>query len=457
MDSMELTILRSLIHSDEYMRKVYPFLKPEYFHDSAEKVVFEQISEFIDKYNSCPTIEALKIQIQGSSIPEHVYDSIGSVLTELQDTENTKLEWLVDKSEEFCKDKSLYNAIRQSIQIIDGQDKQYNEDAIPSILQEALAIAFDTNIGHDYSESGEARYEFYHAKENRLPFDIEMLNTITNGGLPDKSLTCVMAETGKGKSLVMCHMAAANISIGKNVLYITMEMAEERIAERIDANLMNIPLQNLKEMPKNMYMSRIDKIKEKCPGKLIIKEYPTAAAHAGHFKSLLNELALKKSFVPDVIYIDYLNICASSRYKASSAVNSYTIVKSIAEELRGLAVEYSVPIVTATQVNRTGFGNSDISLTDTSESIGLPATLDLFIALISTEELEKSGQIMIKQLKNRFGDPNTYQRFIVGIDRSRMKLYDIDAVSDGVKQDEENRGFGLNRVDRSGRFDDFSL
>jgi replicative DNA helicase len=439
------------------MRKVYPFLKPEYFHDSAEKVVFEQISEFIDKYNSCPTIEALKIQIQGSSIPEHVYDSIGSVLTELQDTENTKLEWLVDKSEEFCKDKSLYNAIRQSIQIIDGQDKQYNEDAIPSILQEALAIAFDTNIGHDYSESGEARYEFYHAKENRLPFDIEMLNTITNGGLPDKSLTCVMAETGKGKSLVMCHMAAANISIGKNVLYITMEMAEERIAERIDANLMNIPLQNLKEMPKNMYMSRIDKIKEKCPGKLIIKEYPTAAAHAGHFKSLLNELALKKSFVPDVIYIDYLNICASSRYKASSAVNSYTIVKSIAEELRGLAVEYSVPIVTATQVNRTGFGNSDISLTDTSESIGLPATLDLFIALISTEELEKSGQIMIKQLKNRFGDPNTYQRFIVGIDRSRMKLYDIDAVSDGVKQDEENRGFGLNRVDRSGRFDDFSL
>lgn len=457
MESMELTILRSLIHSDEYMRKVYPFLKPEYFHDSAEKVVFEQISEFIDKYNSCPTIEALKIQIQGSSIPEHVYDSIGSVLTELQDTENTKLEWLVDKSEEFCKDKSLYNAIRQSIQIIDGQDKQYNEDAIPSILQEALAIAFDTNIGHDYSESGEARYEFYHAKENRLPFDIEMLNTITNGGLPDKSLTCVMAETGKGKSLVMCHMAAANISIGKNVLYITMEMAEERIAERIDANLMNIPLQNLKEMPKNMYMSRIDKIKEKCPGKLIIKEYPTAAAHAGHFKSLLNELALKKSFVPDVIYIDYLNICASSRYKASSAVNSYTIVKSIAEELRGLAVEYSVPIVTATQVNRTGFGNSDISLTDTSESIGLPATLDLFIALISTEELEKSGQIMIKQLKNRFGDPNTYQRFIVGIDRSRMKLYDIDAVSDGVKQDEENRGFGLNRVDRSGRFDDFSL
>ena len=317
MDSMELTILRSLIHSDEYMRKVYPFLKPEYFHDSAEKVVFEQISEFIDKYNSCPTIEALKIQIQGSSIPEHVYDSIGSVLTELQDTENTKLEWLVDKSEEFCKDKSLYNAIRQSIQIIDGQDKQYNEDAIPSILQEALAIAFDTNIGHDYSESGEARYEFYHAKENRLPFDIEMLNTITNGGLPDKSLTCVMAETGKGKSLVMCHMAAANISIGKNVLYITMEMAEERIAERIDANLMNIPLQNLKEMPKNMYMSRIDKIKEKCPGKLIIKEYPTAAAHAGHFKSLLNELALKKSFVPDVIYIDYLNICASSRYTRS--------------------------------------------------------------------------------------------------------------------------------------------
>lgn len=457
MDSMELTILRSLIHSDEYMRKVYPFLKSEYFHDTAERVVFEQIGTFIDKYNSCPTIEALKIQIQGSSIPENIYESIGSVLTEIQSYENTKLDWLVDKSEEFCKDKSLYNAIRQSIQIIDKQDKQFNEDAIPSILQEALAVAFDTNIGHDYSESGEARYEFYHAKENRLPFDIEMLNTITNGGLPDKSLTAFVAETGKGKSLVMCHMAAANISIGKNVLYITAEMSEERIAERIDANLMNIPLQNLKEMPKNMYMSRIDKIKEKCPGKLIIKEYPTASAHCGHFKSLLNELALKKSFIPDVIYIDYLNICASSRYKASSAVNSYTIVKAIAEEMRGLAVEYSIPVVTATQVNRTGFGNSDISMTDTSESIGLPATLDVYLAIISTEELEKSGQIMIKQLKNRFGDPNTYQRFIVGIDRSRMKLYDIDSVSNGVKQDEENSSFGLNRVDRSGRFDDFSL
>lgn len=457
MDSMELTILRSLIHSDEYMRKVYPFLKSEYFHDTAERVVFEQIGTFIDKYNSCPTIEALKIQIQGSSIPENIYESIGSVLTEIQSYENTKLDWLVDKSEEFCKDKSLYNAIRQSIQIIDKQDKQFNEDAIPSILQEALAVAFDTNIGHDYSESGEARYEFYHAKENRLPFDIEMLNTITNGGLPDKSLTAFVAETGKGKSLVMCHMAAANISIGKNVLYITAEMSEERIAERIDANLMNIPLQNLKEMPKNMYMSRIDKIKEKCPGKLIIKEYPTASAHCGHFKSLLNELALKKSFIPDVIYIDYLNICASSRYKASSAVNSYTIVKAIAEEMRGLAVEYSIPVVTATQVNRTGFGNSDISMTDTSESIGLPATLDVYLAIISTEELEKSGQIMIKQLKNRFGDQNTYQRFIVGIDRSRMKLYDIDSVSNGVKQDEENSSFGLNRVDRSGRFDDFSL
>lgn len=450
MDSMELTILRSLIHSDEYMRKVYPFLKSDYFHDSAERTVFEQIGSFIDKYNSCPTIEALKIQIQGSSIPENIYESIGSVLTELQDTENTKLEWLVDKSEEFCKDKSLYNAIRQSIQIIDGQDKQFNEDAIPSILQEALAVAFDTNIGHDYSESGEARYEFYHAKENRLPFDIEMLNTITNGGLPDKTFTVVMAETGKGKSLVMCHMAAANISIGKNVLYITMEMAEERIAERIDANLMNIPLQNLKEMPKNMYMSRIDKIKEKCPGKLIIKEYPTAAAHAGHFKSLLNELSLKKSFVPDIIYIDYLNICSSSRYKASSAVNSYTIVKSIAEELRGLAVEYSVPIVSATQVNRSGFGNSDIELTDTSESIGLPSTVDFMLAIISTEELEKSGQIMIKQLKNRFGDPNTYKRFIVGIDRSRMKLYDIDSVS---KETEEPAGFGLNRTDRTASFE----
>lgn len=433
------------------MRKVFPFLKSEYFHDYADKVVFEEISEFINKYNACPTVEALGIQLQNSSnIPEHVFDSIEPIVESIKDYESVNEDWLVDNTEKFCKDKSVYNAIMKSIQVIDGKDTTVSEDGIPSILQEALAVCFDTNIGHDLLGNIDARWEFYHKKENRLPFDIDLLNKITNGGLPTKTLSVILAPTGVGKTLVMCHFAAANLMQGKNVLYITMEMAEERIAERIDANIMNISLQDLRELPKQMFESRVGKIQEKTKGKMIIKEYPTAGAHAGHFKMLLNELALKKNFVPDVVYIDYLNICASSRYKAGAAVNSYTLIKAIAEELRGMAVEYEIPIISATQTNRTGFGNTDIELTDTSESIGLPATVDFMIALISSEELEKMGQLMIKQLKNRFGDPNMYKRFVVGIDRSKMKLYDlepsaqrgIDDNGDNDGKENNNSGFG---------------
>lgn len=408
------------------MRKVFPFLKVDYFTDSSDQAIFNEISSFINKYNECPSHDALTIQISNSNLPEHIFENVESSLAELQQYEPSNMEWLVDQSEKFCKDKSVYNAILRSIQIIDGKDTTMSEDGIPSILQEALAVCFDTNIGHDYLESAESRWEFYHKDESRLPFDIDLLNKITNGGLPNKVLTCFLASTGVGKSLVMCHMATANLREGKNVLYITAEMAEERIAERIDANLLNVSLSELKDLPKAMFESRIEKIRDKTQGKLIIKEYPTAAAHAGHFEALLNELSLKKNFKPDVIYIDYLNICASSRYRAGNMVNSYTLIKSIAEELRGLAVKYDLPIITATQTNRNGANNSDIDITDTSESFGLPATVDVLLALVSTEELENQGQLMIKQLKNRFGDPNQYKRFVVGIDRSKMKLYNLD-------------------------------
>lgn len=446
MERIESTILKSLIHNDDFMRKVFPFLKKEYFTDQADAVLFGEIERFITKYNTCPTLDALQIQVSNSkTIPEHTYSVIEELFGELKDYTAPKLEWLIDETEQFCKDKSVYNAIVQSVRIIEGKDTSLSPDGIPSILQEALAVCFDTNVGHDYLENVSERYEFYHKEENRVPFDIEMLNVITNGGLPNKSLCTLLAGTGVGKSLVMCHMASANLRAGKNVLYITMEMAEERIAERIDANLMDINLQDLKSISKDMFESRVDKIKDKTQGKLIIKEYPTAAAHAGHFKMLLNELSLKKSFVPDIIYIDYLNICASSRYKAGSTVNSYTLVKGIAEELRGLAQTMNVPIITATQTNRTGFGNADVELTDTSESMGLPQTVDMLIALISTEELENMGQLMIKQLKNRFGDPNLYKRFVVGIDRSKMRLYNLDKssqkdISDKGRQDEVTYG-----------------
>lgn len=433
--------------NETFMRKVFPFLKEDYFHSEPDKVVFNEIEAFINKYNQCPSLDAIKIQIGNSDCPEHLFKSIEVVLDEVERYEPINFDWLYDQTEKFCKDKAVYNAILKSIQIIDGKENTVSQDAIPTILQEALAVCFDTNIGHDYIENSISRWEFYHEITSRIPFDIDILNKITNGGLPNKTLTVLMSSSGGGKSLAMCHMAAANLAAGKNVMYITMEMAEERIAERIDANMMNIPVIDLANLPQQIFTNRMDRIKEKTNGKLIIKEYPTAGAHAGHFRSLLNELEMKKSFKPDIIYIDYLNICASSRYKASSSVNSYTLVKSIAEELRGMAVEFDLPIVSATQVTRSGYNNSDVEMTDTSESMGIVHTVDLFLAIIGTEELDANGQIMFKQLKNRFGDPNTFKRFLVGIDRSKMKLYDLDIkmqkdMSDaGIPEDDESITF----------------
>jgi archaellum biogenesis ATPase FlaH len=428
------------------MRKVFPFLKAEYFHSEPDQVVFKEIDAFIAKYNQCPSLDAIKIQIINGECPEHVFKSVEVVLDEVARYEPINFDWLYDQSEKFCKDKSVYNAILKSIQIIDGKEQTVSQDSIPTILQEALSVCFDTNIGHDYLENTQSRWEFYHKEESRISFDIDILNKITNGGIPNKTLTVLMSSSGGGKSLAMCHMAAANLAAGKNVMYITMEMAEERIAERIDANLLNIPVIDLKNLPMQMFESRMGKIKGKTSGKLIIKEYPTAGAHAGHFRALINELQLKKSFRPDILYIDYLNICASSRYKASSAVNSYTLVKSIAEELRGMAVEFDMPIVSATQVNRTGYGSSDVEMTDTSESMGIVHTVDLFLAIIGTEELDAQGQIMFKQLKNRFGDPNMFKRFLVGIDRSKMKLYDLDIkmqkdIADAGTTDDDSLNF----------------
>lgn len=445
------------------MRKVYPFLRSEYFHDESERVVFNEISKFIDRYQTCPTIESLGIQLQKSDdIKEHVFESVDDIITQIQDKTEINQDWLTENTEKFCKDKSVYNAIMQSLQIISGESKTQTEDSIPSILQEALGVCFDTNVGHDYFANEEERFAAYHRKESRIPFDIEMLNRITNGGLPKKSLTALLAPTGVGKTMVMCHFAAAFLAISKNVLYISMEMSEEGIAERIDSNMMDVPVRDIKGLTKPMFESRIKKIRDRTQGNLIIKEYPTASAHSGHFKMLLNELRLKKNFVPDVIFIDYLNICASSRYKASSAVNSYTLVKSIAEELRGMAVEYDVPIITATQTNRNGMGNSDIELTDTSESSGLTFTVDCMIALISTEDLEKMNQLMMKQLKNRWGDINKHKRFVVGIDRSKMRLFDIDQsyqknLDDSGNDDLEDNSFVGTRKNRTTNFSDFKV
>jgi replicative DNA helicase len=417
-----------LFSDEEYTRKVIPFLKEEYFHDTSESTLFKYIQEFMITYNSLPTTAAIEIAIQSDrGINEAQFKSINEKLTQIDDTLEVNKSWLLAETEKFCKDKAVYNAIMQSIQIIDGDDKQHTQDGIPSILQEALSVCFDNNVGHDYLDNADSRYEFYHRAENKLPFDLDMFNKITNGGLPNKTLNIALAGTGVGKSLFMCHMAAGVLSQGKNVLYITMEMAEERIAERIDANLMNVNIQDLKDLSKTMFDNRIEKIQKKTEGKLIIKEYPTASAHAGHFKALLNELQLKRNFKPDIIFIDYLNICASSRFKAGAGVNSYTYVKAIAEELRGFAVEFDLPVVSATQTTRGGFANSDVDLTDTSESFGLPATADLMFALIATEELDKIGQLMVKQLKNRYNDPGVNKRFMVGIDRAKMKLYDLEA------------------------------
>ncbi|WLW37791.1 DNA primase/helicase [Synechococcus phage S-8S55] len=426
MDRVETTILRNLVHDEDYLRKVVPFIEPDYFSDRSDRLVFESIAEFVVKYDKPATQEILSIELENNTnVTEEEYKQIKQFISDLSPAP-VNIEWLMETTEKWCRDKAIYLALMESIKIADGQHEKKGRDAIPSILSDALAVSFDNHIGHDYLNDYEARYESYHRQEDRIPLDLEYFNKITKGGLPNKTLNIALAGTGVGKSLFMCHVASSVLLQGRNVLYITAEMAEEKIAERIDANLLNVNVQELVDLPKVMFENKVNNLAKKTQGQLIIKEYPTATAHVGHFRALLNELALKKSFKPDIIFVDYLNICASSRYKGSSNINSYTIVKSIAEELRGLACEAKVPIVSATQTTRSGFGSSDVELTDTSESFGLPATADLMFALISTEELEQLGQIMVKQLKNRYGDPTVNKRFIVGIDRAKMRLYDCE-------------------------------
>lgn len=423
---IEKVILQNLIHDEEYMRKVIPFLKADYFVDNTEKTVFNKVFSFIQEYNSLPNKDVLVISCQNDkTLNEDAYKDTVELIQELDPSEHNR-DWLYNETETFCKDKAIYNAILNSISVLDGRDKNRSKDGIPSMLQEALGVCFDHQIGHDYIENADQRYEFYHRKESRIPFDLDYFNKITNGGLPNKTLNVVLAGTGVGKSLFMCHVAASVLAQNKNVLYITLEMAEERIAERIDANLMNITLDQLKDIPKSIYDGRIEKLRDKLQGKLIIKEYPTTGAHVGHFKALMNELQLKRQFKPDIIIVDYLNICSSSRFKPGSNINSYTLIKSIAEELRGLAVEENLPILSATQTTRGGYGNTDVELTDTSESFGLPATVDFMFALISTEELEQLNQILVKQLKNRYSDPTQNKRFVIGVDRAKMKLYNLE-------------------------------
>ncbi len=426
MDKIEFLVLRNLLHNEEYLRKVIPFIKADYFQDYNQKIVFEEIVSFVSEYNEVPSKEVLGIEVEKrKDINDTSYQEISKLISYLDD-EPAEKEWLENTTEKWCRERAIYIALMESISIADGQDDKKQPDAIPSILSDALAVSFDNNVGHDYLQDYAERFDLYNKKEERISFDLEFLNKITKGGLPNKTLNIALAGTGVGKSLFMCHVASSVLLQGKNVLYITLEMAEERIAERIDANLLNINIQEIADLPKQMFETKVNNIAQKTQGTLIIKEYPTASAHAGHFRSLLNELALKKSFRPDIIFIDYLNICASSRYRAGSNVNSYTTVKAIAEELRGLACEANVPIVSATQTTRSGYGSSDVELTDTSESFGLPATADLMFALISTEDLEGLGHIMVKQLKNRYNDINMFKRFVIGVDRSKMRLYDCE-------------------------------
>lgn len=443
----ERIILANLLSNEDFARKALPYIKSEYFEDRLEKTLYVQISTYIEKYNTVPTKESLAVELDAvSSLSDKEYGDIVDLTNELVLSAKSDDKWLLETTEKFCQEKSLYNAIMSSIQIIEGNDKTNDKGTIPKILNDALAVSFDPNVGHDFLEDGDERYDFYHRVEERVPFDLEYLNKITKGGLPKKSLNIILAGTGVGKSLAMCHMASANLLDGKNVLYITMEMAEEKIAQRIDANLMNVTLDELESLPKQIYDKKLDRVKGKTSGKLIIKEYPTACAGSGHFRYLLNELKLKRSFVPDIIYVDYLNICMSSRIRSGAQVNSYTLVKAIAEEIRGLAVEFNLPIVSATQTTRSGYSNSDPGLEDTSESFGLPATADFMIALVSSEQLDGLSQIMVKQLKNRYGDPGLYKRFVVGIDRAKMRLYDVeqdqqdDIVDDGPVFDKGDYG-----------------
>jgi replicative DNA helicase len=466
--NIERVILSNLLFNDKYNRKVIPFIKSEYFQDYSERVVYDLIDDYVKKYNSFPSLEALAIDLSNKEgLNDQTFKIGKEIIASLESDSNTQLDWLLDQTEKFCQDKALYLAIMKSIQIMDEKNGSISKGSIPSILTDALGVSFDTHIGHDFLDDSNERYEFYHRKEKRIPFDLDYFNTITNGGLPNKTLNIALAGTGVGKSLFMCHCAAANLTKGLNVLYITLEMAEERIAERIDANLLDTAVDELELLPKQTYDTKINKLKEKYTGKLIIKEYPTACAGSANFRHLLNELRIKKNFEPDVIYIDYLNICLSSRIKHAANVNSYILIKAIAEELRGLAVEYDVPIVSATQTTRSGYSNSDVGLEDTSESFGLPATADFMFALISSEELESLSQIMVKQLKNRYSDPGSNRRFVLGIDRSKMRLYDVEqSGQDGLVDDrpvmdkgkfmeEENeRGRPKSKFDRS-KFEGF--
>jgi archaellum biogenesis ATPase FlaH len=434
--NLEQTILRNLLTDERYMRKVLPFVKPDYF-EGVYRILFREAGKYVGKYNKLPTAESFKIELdQSDRLTGEQYTMAVDILPQLFSKESIDDQWLLDTTEKWCQDRAIYNAIMESISIIDGKHESLTKGALPDLLSKALGVAFDTNVGHDYVENYEERFDFYHTEEDRIPFDLEYFNKITKGGVPSKTLNIALAGTGVGKSLFMCHVAASALVDGKNVLYITMEMAEERIAERIDANLLNVPIDQLSNLSREMFRTKVEDIARKTTGKLIVKEYPTGSAHAGHFRALLNELKLKRQFEPDIIFIDYLNICASSRMKGmGGAINSYNYIKAIAEELRGLAVEFDVPVFSATQTTRSGYSNSDVGLEDTSESFGLPATADLMFALISTEELENLGQMMVKQLKNRYNDPTQNKRFVIGVDRSKMRLYDVDETEQNLTDD----------------------
>ena len=452
--NLEQTILRNLLTDEDYMRKVLPFIKPDYFV-GIYRILFNEAGKFVSKYNKLPTAESFKIELdQSEKLSEEQYSMAIDIVPQLFNKNDVDENWLLDTTEKWCQDRAIYNAIMESISIIDGKHEQLTKGALPDLLSKALGVGFDLKVGHDYTENVEERYDFYHTEEDRLPFDLEYFNTITKGGVPRKTLNIALAGTGVGKSLFMCHVAASSLVQGHNVLYITMEMAEERIAERIDANLLNVPIDQLDKLSKDMFTTKVNDIARKTTGKLIIKEYPTGSAHSGHFRALLNELKLKRQFEPDLIFIDYLNICSSSRMKAmGGSINSYTYIKAIAEELRGLAVEFNVPVFSATQTTRSGFSNSDVGLEDTSESFGLPATADLMFALISTEELDKQGQFMVKQLKNRYNDPTAHKRFVIGVDRSKMRLYDVEETEQTLTDDTPV----FDKTPTGERFKDFKL
>ncbi len=451
--NIEQTILRNLLNDEKYMRKVLPFIKPDYFQ-GVYRTLFKEAGKYVAKYNKLPTAETLIIELQETNMSDEQFQMAMDIVPQLYSGESIDENWLLNATEKWCQDRAIYNAVMESISIIDGKHDTLTKGALPDLLSKALGVGFDTAIGHDYIENVEERYEFYHTEEDRIPFDLEYFNKITKGGVPNKTLNIALAGTGVGKSLFMCHVAAAALVEGKNVLYITMEMAEERIAERIDANLLNVPIDQLDKLSKDMFTSKVADLARKTTGKLIVKEYPTGSAHTGHFRGLLNELKLKKQFEPDIIFIDYLNICASSRMKGmGGAINSYTYIKAIAEELRGLAVEFEVPIFSATQTTRSGYSNSDVGLEDTSESFGLPATADLMFAIISTEELERDGQFMVKQLKNRYNDPTHHKRFVVGVDRSKMRLYDVEESEQTLTDDTPV----FDNTTTGKRFDDFKL